>query len=472
MRRNITVDPLAYANPVQNPEITELLDLASGEILDAIQWISARRYDHLIADRVSIRENLSTDPRFSCALCPVPVYLVSSPEKRFFFRHKSEDGSCPAKTRSVLSREEIQALKYDGQRESEAHKTAKAHIVRSLAADPTNSEIHSERQWRSTRNPSSRRQPDVQAQTVFGRVAFEVQLSTTFLDVVAERRSFYRQEGALLIWVMAGFNPDDRRLTTDDLLFSNNSNILVVDEETAQLSEQESCCYVRCHYRVPDIIDGSLRDCWKNEIVAFRDLTVDPDSQTAWAYDYAGQADLLLQRQEATRLEDEEDLRQRICSFWITRNQQTPETVSRAKIWQDFVFELSAKGVRAPINDRYDRAVTGLMNGVLSAREKTPVGWDFKSLIQVVHRICDGYPEHALALGFALREYECDDLIKAQDKKGKWAKRSQAIRQAILNGDERFVPDPETLPFLKFMFPSIGARVEKFLASGLAKSQF
>ncbi|WP_331375736.1 hypothetical protein [Sinorhizobium chiapasense] len=42
------------------------------------------------------------------------------------------------------------------------------------------------------------------------------------------------------------------------------------------------------------------------------------------------------------------------------------------------------------------------------------------------------------------------------------------MRQAILDGKERFLPDPETLPFLKFMFPAIGARVEKLLSSGLA----
>ncbi|WP_151613150.1 hypothetical protein [Sinorhizobium alkalisoli] len=122
---------------------------------------------------------------------------------------------------------------------------------------------------------------------------------------------------------------------------------------------------------------------------------------------------MLLHQQQASRLQAEEDLRQRICSFWLTRNQKAPETVSRVETWQDLVAELSARGVPTPINDRYDRAVTGLMNGVLSAREKTPVGWDFKSLIQVVHRMCDGYPEHALTMGFALREYECDDLIKA-----------------------------------------------------------
>ncbi|ARM90974.1 hypothetical protein RHEC894_PB00203 (plasmid) [Rhizobium sp. CIAT894] len=64
-------------------------------------------------------------------------------------------------------------------------------------------------------------------------------------------------------------------------------------------------------------------------------------------------------------------------------------------------------------------------------------------------------------MGFALREYGCEDLTESQDKKGQWAKRSRVIRQAILDGDEGFLPDSETLPFLKFMFPAIGVRIEK-----------
>ncbi|QFI69399.1 hypothetical protein EKH55_4525 [Sinorhizobium alkalisoli] len=46
------------------------------------------------------------------------------------------------------------------------------------------------------------------------------------------------------------------------------------------------------------------------------------------------------------------------------------------------------------------------------------------------------------------------------------------MRQAIPDGDERFLSDSETLPFLKFMFPAVGARVEKFLTSDLARSRF
>jgi competence CoiA-like predicted nuclease len=179
-------------------------------------------------------------PAFACALCATPVYIVSSPEKRFFFRHRTEDGSCPAQTRSSLTQAEIRSRKYHGLRESEAHKRIKRLIERSLVADPLfqTESIRQERRWRSRHDPALWRQPDVQAICGGGCLAFEAQLSTTFLNVVVERRMFYREEGALLIWILGQLNPDCRRLTTDDLLFSNNSNILVVDEETTRLSEE------------------------------------------------------------------------------------------------------------------------------------------------------------------------------------------------------------------------------------------
>jgi len=469
---NVTFDPLAFAEPVKDPEITEIIDLESGDFLDVVSFISRRRYDRLISERVSISESLSSKPRYGCALCATPVYLVASREKRFFFRHSREDGSCPSVTRSALSREDIRALKYQGQRESLAHRLVKERIVRSLSADPSNDKILTEKHWRSTRDPASRRQPDVQAITLHGRVAFEAQLSTTFLDVVAGRRSFYRNEGALLVWVIAEFNPDYRRLTTDDLLFPNNSNILVVDEETTVLSENTGTFHIRAHFRVPEIVSGAIQDRWDSKVVAFRDLTTNLDTQTAWAFDYSGQSEQLLKREKESADRRDDDLRERVCSFWIGRNQRTSDAVSTEEAWRRLIGELSARGVTPPANERYDRAVTGLMNGILSAREKQPVGWDFKHLIEVAHRICDGYPEHALAMGFALRAYRCDELLVAQDKSKKWEKRARSLKEAIRAGDQRYLPDEDTLPFLKFMFPEVGEKIERFLALLLAKSNF
>jgi hypothetical protein len=71
---------------------------------------------------------------------------------------------------------------------------------------------------------------------------------------------FYRDVGAHLIWVLASFSEDYRRMTTDDLLFSNNSNVFVVDEETVRLSEEAKRFHLRCHYRIPFCNAGSISD--------------------------------------------------------------------------------------------------------------------------------------------------------------------------------------------------------------------
>jgi hypothetical protein len=113
---NVTIDANSTASPVENPEITEVLDLRTGKYHLVKELIRSFRYDHLIQERDQIKSALKSEPLYKCALCPSAVYLVSSPEKRFFFRHRHEDGSCPAQTRSALDRKDILARKYHGLR--------------------------------------------------------------------------------------------------------------------------------------------------------------------------------------------------------------------------------------------------------------------------------------------------------------------------------------------------------------------
>lgn len=69
--------------------------------------------------------------------------------------------------------------------------------------------------------------------------------------MVAARRVFYREEGALLVWVLRHFDPEYRRLMLTISCSQNNSNVLIVDEETTQLSEERGAFDVRCHFRRP-----------------------------------------------------------------------------------------------------------------------------------------------------------------------------------------------------------------------------
>ena len=476
---NVTVEPLAQATPVDDPEIVEIISCDDGLVLKARDFIASHLYQDLIAARVRIRERLNSDkPQFLCAWCGTPAYIVSTPEKLFFFRHIVEDGSCPAETRSGLTEHEIRARKYHGLRESDAHLRIKALVERSLSADPNFHTIFQEKVWRSARNPKARRQPDVQASSVHRRFAFEVQLSTTFLDVVVGRRMFYRDEGALLIWVFGHFTPNYRRLTTDDLLFSNNSNLFVVDDETTLLSETASAFHLRCFYRRPVRHGAQIIDNWEEKIVRFDGLTCEHDSQRAFYFDYEGAEQALWkeidqERVERRRQADEElrkadeELRKAFFALWRDAGpdfDHRPESFAR---WNELRSRLKARGLAMPDAPDEDRGIRALLNALLSAEAGQPVGWGFKKLIEVAHHLAQNYPQHLLAFGYAVEHFGHKATLESQDASGKWQRLSLDLRAKLQKRNPDYMPASAHLPILHFFFPPVAERVSNFI-NGLA----
>lgn len=93
----------------------------------------------------------------------------------------------------------------------------KEWIREGLARDSEFSDVVVEGNWTGALT-GERRRPDVRAMYRGLPIVFEVQLSSTYLNVIAERRVFYLQEGALLVWVFAEFDDQMRKLTQDGWL--------------------------------------------------------------------------------------------------------------------------------------------------------------------------------------------------------------------------------------------------------------
>lgn len=155
--------PIGKSLVVDTPEITEVLDLATGEISSVLDAIG-EDYEKALQLRMALRQGIvSEKPLLVCPFCIVPVHLVSLPqERRFYFRHEIEDGRCPAKTKGGLSEERILAMKYDGARESAAHIRMKGILAESLRADPDFSDVQIEAIWKGA-DANGRRKPDVRA---------------------------------------------------------------------------------------------------------------------------------------------------------------------------------------------------------------------------------------------------------------------------------------------------------------------
>lgn len=455
----VTIGPEEHVKATKTLEITEVMSYRSGRLVDARKFIERSTYGRFVRVRRILKETLHRDQkRIVCAMCLTPVYLVAKTEKRFFFRHSRENGNCPAVTRSKVSEGDIKAMKYYGQRESPAHRKTKELIERSLRVDAAFSDILVEKRWSSEASPASYRQPDVQARFGETRVAFEVQLSTTFLHVVVGRREFYRGEKAMLIWVLRRFDPEDRRLTVDDLFFSNNSNILVVDEETVALSEAEAAFVARCWYWEPYLEGGEVKHHWSTDLIKVRDMTFDVSNQRAFSFDVEARRRALhvelAKQAEDARLEYYKEARGTFfafCEGW--QNQRNFEDLEDE--YADAIQPLIALGVAMPENATSALVFMRLVLILRSIELGHPVGYRFEKLVQVLHTVAESHRDLLYYVGHALNRYGRNELIAAQDAHRRWAARTDAIKKGMKARIPEYAPYPEWTETYRILFPAM-----------------
>jgi len=458
--RAITVAPAAPARAVEAPQIKTLLSLRTGRLIDAPKLIRRHRYDSLVRLRSLVLDRMkASEPRLVCALCGVAAYIVSSTDKAFYFRHAVEDGSCPAVTRD-FGAEDLNARKYAGLTESEPHRRLKRLLMRSLAADPAFTDSAEERHWRASLPALGPRRPDVSA--VYGkrRLAFEAQLSTTFLSVIVGRRAFYRAEGALLVWVLASFDPQRRRMTEDDIVFPNNSNALVVDNETTAQSEAMGRFRIRVWHPSP----GGNGD-WRSEIVDFADLTLDIAGQRAFLIDVAGQAAAqraeaqakarqALAEAQAKRTALKSQLRQDFLDYWSSPWQGRGDYAQRYATWAEFHDRFTAIGIPFPTYEG-EHDFERWMRMVLTAQRGKPQGWKYQTLPEVAHHLHAQAPGRLLPFFRMLNHYETTDLLKAQDETGNWDAKQRRTRAELEAGSTRYITTCDWDTLLAFLFPEL-----------------
>ncbi len=452
MGGNITVDPRERATPVDDPAITEARNPRTGRLLNAKRLIRLFRYDAAIRLRGVLKDAADRGrPRLVCPMCGVTLFLASSMCKNFYLRHRSEDGSCPAVTHSGLTEAEMRAMKYRGAQESDAHLRTKERLVRSLEADPTFSKVLVETTWRASEGLSGLRRPDVSARRGDLRTAFEVQLSTTFLDVVLGRKRFYRAEGAALVWILPFFDPSYRRMTTDDILFGNNSNILVVDDATVEASIVASQLIVRVWHRQPRIEGKRIIDDWIELLVPWSELLIDVDRQTVCAFDFAAAESAAIS--ELGRLREEQkaakeatwraaaeaaerELRAEIFE-WALAEDRVDDLVGYYRRWAELNNDLVAYCAQLIGTPSNLRVPIRMVKVIETAKAGKPVGFGHETLVDVAHHLFHQRSELLKGFGYLLRAYGHHHLLAEQDTSRKWANKVTVHRDAMRR-DPRF----------------------------------
>lgn len=315
---------------VDDPKITEVIDTVNEVILPVKEVTNWNNETHSYSTRmeacISYHEYVKDKrlkPRFICGRCEQPVYLVSSVNKKFFFRHADTDGNC-VKTRGEPYKP------YAGVRphgESELHKVVKGYVRKSLEADGRFENVLVERGLKDP-DTGERKVPDVSAWLGDKGIAFEVQVSNESFHNIFKRGIFYRDLTSenrewLICWVFDKSFLEEKFIILDDIRHWNNRNLLTVDIETVTLSEKEKRFYLKCHWEEP-MIDGAII---KNEkVVAFDELTLDFVKHRIFLFDFEDAKERLekgrLERLELERLEKERQKKERLERLEKERQEQ------------------------------------------------------------------------------------------------------------------------------------------------------
>lgn len=295
-------------------------------------------------------------------------------------------------------------------------------------------------------------------------IAFEVQLSSTYVQVIAERRQFYLQEGGLLFWVFAEFDEGMRKLTQDDIFFNNNQNAFLVTAETVEASMTAGTFLLKCVWRVPtspsDVSD--LQFATK----PFSELHLDQARQQAYFFDFYGELDKI-KRQHARQIET--DLESQRVEF-LRRSERRLRTsfervwlawfedhVEDREAWHELVDDALSLGFSLP-SSPIDLPHL-LINIIYSMKLGRAVHWNYK-LIQVIHLALPG-PDRSIVAPYlryvwrAIKVYVRAEIIRREDTTGKWAAKIAAHRATASQRVVTPPEDPEIARFLEFLFPEL-----------------
>ena len=429
---------------VVNPEIKEVLSVETGAHLP-VEAVIGSDYSELIQLRMRVRTAMHKEqPLYRCSICGVAVYLCCGPkEQRFFFKHRQEDGNCPAITRGTLSQAELNARKYNGAKESKLHLKMKEWLAECLRVDSRFDDIAQETRWTGALTGAWRR-PDVRATYNGTPVAFEVQLSTTYLNVIAERRLFYLEQGALLFWIFAEFDCELRRMTEDDVFYNNNQNAFIVNAGTVADTLTKREFVLECVWAEP-LRNGGTSGFHRKR-VSFHELTLDPTNQQAFYFDFEGRKRRFKEESET----ETQTLRRDFEAWWGARGYYADD---KRLAWLKFWERFRKQGIVLPLH--FTQLDMTLITALYSAKNNEPWGQGRTYLVEVAHQVANAHKEHLKWFMHAVRLYGRLETMQAEGTPQKWKDKHEACLKEYAVNREPFRPVGEYIPLVELLFPEL-----------------
>lgn len=401
--------------------ITDVLNVENGQCIDANDFFK-KPLDELTVYRSELQKAINgfRDPLFKCYYCKQLIRIrggKSEPNKRkaeiLHFAHLKDSDDCHIKTNSRFTKEEVDRIKYNGAKESILHQNIKENIAECLSRNQHNngeiSQIEVERVI-SDKVDKEWKKPDINAYFHTKRIAIELQLSTTWLDVITRRQHFYKEQGIYILWIFNEFNLNDdvRKLTFNDVIYTNNQNAYVFDDEMYEQSIVENDLVLRCYYKTYcKNRYNEIEEEWEDSVIRLSDLTFDEKNFRIFYHDAEKQKSKVEQeilsqkrineiahREHVKRMKEEERLKEK----------QEQEQKAKAKNLRNIIEDLTSEiGGIMDLQKEYSEKKSILIK---KHKEKNESIRDISSLTEkTIKHLSDG-------LNFFRPFYDNEDLLE------------------------------------------------------------
>lgn len=281
--------------------INEVFDFVTGEYIkteDIFRKFDVFSEDEKLLKKTELRLKLEDARKgftkqaiYGCWYCHALVVLraINKRNKRkqhFKAEHSKE---CKIKSLNSLSHEQILRIKFDGQQEGYEHIRLKNIIADLLQLNKENKHevkdiIVDKRRHLSTDEQSKEwRKPDIFTSLHINdnplNLAIELQLATTFIEVVKERQHFYKRDKSYVIWVFKDFstNIDELKMMFIDVFVANSKNAFIINQETIIESEKRGDLVLSCYYRKYTRVGLEILCDWGYDLITLSELTYTDD---------------------------------------------------------------------------------------------------------------------------------------------------------------------------------------------------
>ena len=210
-----------------------------------------------------------------CARCFGPVYITKKNGRPLFAHYQDSDSRCPWYSGKNIHPNQVRALQYRGQQESEMHRRMCSLIAELAALDARCKSAKVEEYLPPTKNEHGRYPDALIDWEGFGRFAVEYQMSHTFQTEVSQRCIHYEREGINLLWILSTFDPECVPQAVSDVVHRHRGNAFVLDQRAIRASRQQNTLVLNCFLRNGEGYDGP-------KLVRFDSLTFPGDGRPFW----------------------------------------------------------------------------------------------------------------------------------------------------------------------------------------------